>query len=232
MNSATLRARLFDALARVGQAMSSPRRLQLLDLLAQGEKNVETLARQTGMTVGNTSAHLGRLRAASLVETRQDGPYVYYRLADEAVVGFLRSLEDLARRRLAEVERLVRESFEEPDRLEPIGMEELRDRMRSGDVTVVDVRPEDEYRAGHIPGALSIPLGELEERLERLPRDREIVAYCRGPWCVLSLEAVAALRRAGFASRRLDAGLPDWRVRGLPVEGDPVPAADAAEILR
>ena len=218
MIRAPLRARLFEGFARIGQAVSSPRRLQLLDLLAQGEKNVETLARQTGMTVGNASAHLRRLRAASLVEARQDGSFVYYRLADEAVVGFLRSLEELARRRLADVERLVRESFEAPEALEPIGMEQLRERMRAGDVTVIDVRPEDEYRAGHIPGAVSVPLGELEKKLERLSRDREIVAYCRGPWCVLSLEAVAALREAGFRSRRLDAGLPDWRIRGLPVE--------------
>ncbi|HUP20424.1 MAG TPA: metalloregulator ArsR/SmtB family transcription factor [Gemmatimonadota bacterium] len=227
MSSEGLRTRLFDGLARMAGAVASPRRLQLLDLLAQGEKNVETLARQTGMTVGNASAHLARLRAASLVETRQDGPYVYYRLADDALIPFLRSLEELARRRLAEVERLVRESFEEPERLVPIGVDALRERMRAGDVTVIDVRPEDEYRAGHIPGALSVPLGELEERLERLPRDREVVAYCRGPWCVLSLEAVAALRRAGISGRRLDAGLPDWRVRGLPVETETSPRKEA-----
>lgn len=219
----SIRSKLFDEFARIGQAVSNPGRLQLLDLLAQGEKNVETLARQSGLTVKNTSAHLGRLRAVSLVDTRRDGPYVYYRLADESVVTFLRSLEELGRRQIAEIDRLVRDYFEDPGRLETIGIPELRERIGSGDVVVIDVRPEDEYRSGHIPGAVSVPVAELDRWIDELPRGRDVVAYCRGPYCALSIEAVAALREAGFSSRRLDSGLPDWRLQGLPVEAESFP---------
>lgn len=219
------RDQLLDALARVAHAVSNPGRLRLLDLLAQGEKNVETLARQSGMTVKNTSAHLARLRAVSLVETRRDGSYVHYRLADQAVVAFLRALEDLGRRRLAEIDRLVRDYFEDPDRLETIGIAELRERMRSGDVVVLDVRPDDEYHSGHIPGALSVPPERVDQWIDELPGDRDIVAYCRGPYCALSVEVAARLREAGFTVRRLEVGLPDWRMRGLPVETEGHPMA-------
>jgi rhodanese-related sulfurtransferase len=218
LSRSQVRDALLGHFARIGRAVSSPSRLKLLDLLAQGEKNVETLARQTGLSVKNTSAHLRALRSASLVEDRRDGTYVFYRLADEMTVGFLRSLEDLARRQVAEVERIVHDHFESLDELEPLSASELDERMRGGSVTLLDVRPPDEYGAGHIPGAISIPLGELERRLADLPKDREIVAYCRGPYCVLSVEAIAALRKRGRSARRLAVGLPDWRALGYAIE--------------
>jgi rhodanese-related sulfurtransferase/DNA-binding transcriptional ArsR family regulator len=211
------KAALFDHFARIGKAVGSPARLELLDLLAQGEKPVETLARQAGLSVTNTSNHLKELRAASLVSTRKDGPYVFYRLADPSVQEFLRSLQALAHRQLADVRQIVQDYFERPDDLEPVEGEALLDRIRAGEVVVLDVRPEDEYRAGHIPGARSVPLAELEGRLSDLPAGAEVVAYCRGPYCVLAPDAVALLRARGFRARRLADGLPDWAARGLPV---------------
>jgi len=207
--------------SRIGKAVSSPARLKLLDLLAQGEKSVETLAGQASLTVKNTSAHLRALRSTSLVAARRDGSHVFYRLADESAVGLLRALEDVARRQIAEVREIVQDHFQSLDDLEALGAEDLAQRMRTGEVTLVDVRPRDEYRAGHIPGAISIPVGELERRLAELPAGREIVAYCRGPYCVLSLEALATLREHGRSARRLGVGLPDWRALGYPVETEP-----------
>jgi rhodanese-related sulfurtransferase/DNA-binding transcriptional ArsR family regulator len=208
---------LFEHFARIGKAVGSPARLELLDLLGQGEKPVETLARQAGLSVTNTSNHLKELRGASLVSTRKDGPYVFYRLADPSVQEFLRSLQALAHRQLAEVRQIVQDYFERPDDLEPVEAEALLDRIRAGEVVVLDVRPEDEYVAGHIPGARSVPLTDLEVRLTELPADAEVVAYCRGPYCVLAPEAVELLRSRGFRARRLAAGLPDWTARGLPI---------------
>jgi rhodanese-related sulfurtransferase len=191
--------------------------LELLDLLGQGEKSVDTLARQAGLSVTNTSNHLKELRAASLVSTRKDGQYVFYRLADPSVQEFLRSLQALAHGQLADVRQIVQDYFERPDDLEPVEAEALLDRIRAGDVVVLDVRPEDEYAAGHIPGARSVPLSDLEERLTELPAGAEVVAYCRGPYCVLAPEAVELLRSRGFRARRLADGFPDWTARGLPV---------------
>jgi rhodanese-related sulfurtransferase/DNA-binding transcriptional ArsR family regulator len=208
---------LFDHFARIGKAVGSPARLELLDLLAQGEKPVETLARQAGLSVTNTSNHLKELRAASLVSTRKDGPYVFYRLADPSVQEFLRSLQALAHRQLSDVRQIVQDYFERPDDLEAVEGGTLLDRIRAGEVVVLDVRPEDEYLAGHIPGARSVPLPQLEGSLSDLPAGAEVVAYCRGPYCVLAPEAVALLRARGFRARRLAEGLPDWAARGLPV---------------
>lgn len=208
---------LFEQFARIGKAVSSPARLQLLDLLSQGEKPVETLARQSGLSVTNTSNHLKGLRTSGLVAARKDGPYVYYRLADPAVHDFLRCLQEIARRQLAEVREIVQDYFDEPDALQPLGASELLERMRSDEVIVLDVRPEDEFASGHIPGAISIPVGEIERRLSELPSRKEIVAYCRGPYCVLALRAVDILRSRGFRARRLQEGMPDWRARGLEV---------------
>jgi len=215
--SSTAKHQLFEQFARVGKAVSSAARLELLDLLAQGEKSVEALARQAGLSVTNTSNHLKELRLAGLVATRREGPYVHYRLADPGVFAFLRGLQEIARRQLAEVRQLVHDYFEAPDALEPVRSSELLERMRDEDVVVLDVRPEDEYAAGHIPGALSIPVGELERRIAEVPSDREVVAYCRGPYCVFALEAVETLRARGYRARRLEEGLPDWRARGLEV---------------
>ena len=209
---------LLGQFARIGKAVSSPARLELLDLLAQAEKPVELLASQAGLSVTSTSNHLKELRNAALVATRKEGLYVYYRLADPAVHEFLRCLQDIAARQLAEVRQIVNDYFLEPESLEPIGAGDLLDRLRSDDVVVLDVRPEDEYAAGHVPGALSIPAAELERLLSELPRDREVVAYCRGPYCVLALQAVDVLRAAGYRARRMEVGLPDWRAGGLAVE--------------
>ncbi len=208
---------LFEHFARVGKAVGSRPRLLLLDLLAQGEKTVETLARQAGLTVGNTSAHLKGLRHASLVSTRKEGAHVYYRLSSPRVHEFVRSLQALAGGQLAEVREIIDEYFHDPDVLEPVHSADLLERLRAGEVTVLDVRPPDEYAAGHIPGAISMPVGEIEQRLAELPSDGEIVAYCRGPYCIYAVHAVEALRRVGLRARRLEEGIPDWTIRGLPV---------------
>jgi rhodanese-related sulfurtransferase/DNA-binding transcriptional ArsR family regulator len=209
---------LFEQFARVGKAAASPSRLEILDLLAQGEKTVETLAHQAGLSVKNASAHLRTLRAACLVASRRNGTYVHYRLADPAVHDLLRCLQDIAARQLAEVRELVGDYFSDPEGLEPLGPDELAERLRRGEVTVLDVRPEDEFRSGHIPGALSLPLGRLRTELHKVPSGVEVVAYCRGPYCVLAVEAAAFLREHGVRVRRLDVGLPDWERRGLAVE--------------
>lgn len=208
---------LLAQFARIGKAVSSPARLEILDLLSQGEKPVDTLARQARLSVTNTSNHLKELRNAALVTSRKEGSHVYYRLADEVVHDFLRCLQDIAAHQLAEVRQIVQDYFREPESLEPVGAGDLMERLRSDDVIVLDVRPEDEYTSGHIPGAVSVPAGELERRLSELPRDREVVAYCRGPYCVLAVRAVDILRAAGFNARRMEVGLPEWRAQGLAV---------------
>ena len=208
---------LYAQFARIGHAVASPKRLELLDLIAQGEKSVEQLAGQSATALKNTSAHLRVLRQARLVETRREGTWVFYRLADVDVLRFLRSLQALGRSRLAEVEQVASRFLDGRDELEPVSLEELRRRLREGNVTVIDVRPQDEYRAGHIPGALSIPVAQLGRRLAEIPKRREVVAYCRGPYCVYSVEAVELLRKRGYRARRIREGLPDWRARGLPV---------------
>jgi rhodanese-related sulfurtransferase len=208
---------LYAQFARIGHAVSTPKRIELLDLLAQGEKTVEELAEQSSTPVKNTSAHLRALRQARLVETRRHGPWVYYRLADEPVFHFLRVLQALGRNRLAEVEQVTRLYLESRDALAPVGLAELERLAREGGVTVIDVRPRAEYEAGHIPGAFSMPVPEIDARLGELPADREVIAYCRGPYCVYSVEAVEVLRARGYRARRAEHGLPDWRAEGLPV---------------
>jgi rhodanese-related sulfurtransferase/DNA-binding transcriptional ArsR family regulator len=208
---------LYAQFARIGHAVASPKRIELLDLLGQGEKTVEALAEQSSTPLKNTSAHLRVLRQARLVETRREGTYVYYRLAGDDVLRFLRDLQALARNRLAEVERVASLYLDGRDELEPVTLAELRRRLREGDVTVIDVRPAEEYRAAHIPGAVSIPVAELKRRLGEIPRKREVVAYCRGSYCVYSVDAVEILRKHGYRARRADEGLPDWRASGLPV---------------
>jgi len=210
--------KLFEQFARVGKALANPHRLELLDLLAQGERTVEDLAREAGMSVANTSRHLQELRAARLVEVRREGSYGYYRLADERVFAAWRAIRDLGEARLAEIDRLVGTYLTDRDSLEAVYAEELLAKMREEGVEVLDVRPEDEYRAGHIPGARSVPVERMEAYLEEIPRDREVVAYCRGPYCVFSDEAVVLLRSRGYRARRLQEGLPDWRAAGLPIE--------------
>jgi rhodanese-related sulfurtransferase len=209
---------LYEQFARLGKAVASPKRIELLDLLCQGERTVEGLAKASRMGVTNTSAHLQVLRQARLVETRRDGVKVFYRLADEEVCRFYFALRDLGRARLAEVEQVVRDYFEARDELEPVSRDDLLHRIEGGEAAVLDVRPAEEYAAGHIPGATSMPLPELGRRLGELPRDVEIVAYCRGPYCVLAPEALTILRTKGFTARRLEDGFPEWRLAGLAVE--------------
>jgi len=209
---------IYEQFSRIGKAVSSPKRLELLDLLCQGEKTVEILSRETGLTVANTSQHLQTLRAARLVEAEKEGLYVKYRLADQMVCEFFRSMRVLAENRLAEVEMINRRFLESREGMEPVDRSDLLKRVKEGDVTVLDVRPVEEYRAGHIPGALSVPLGQLKELLAKLPRDQEIVAYCRGPYCVLAVEAVEMLRKKGFKATRLEEGIQDWRAMGLTLD--------------
>jgi rhodanese-related sulfurtransferase len=205
---------LFAQFARIGHAVSSGKRIELLDLLSQGEKTVEQVAEQSATAVKNTSAHLRALRQARLVETRREGTYVYYRIADEDVFRFVRDLQKLAHSRLADVEHVVQVYLDGRDELEPVTLKELRRLMREGDVTVIDVRPTEEFEAGHIPGALSIPIPDLKKRLAEVPKRREVIAYCRGAYCVYSLVAVTLLRKHGYRARRADEGLPDWRAAG------------------
>jgi rhodanese-related sulfurtransferase len=210
---------LYAQFARIGNALASPKRIEILDLLAQGEKSVEVLAEQTATPIKNTSAHLRVLREACLVETRRVGTYVHYRLADEGVVGLLHTLESVGHRQLAEVRHVAQLYLDSKDELEPVSFKQLRAMVRDGGVTVIDVRPADEYAAGHIAGAISLPIKELKGRVNELPKNREVVAYCRGRYCVYSLEAVAILRKRGFKARRAGDGLAEWRAEGLPVEG-------------
>ncbi len=209
--------RLYEQFARAAKAVASPKRIELLELLAQGEHTVEALAHATGMGVTNTSAHLQVLRQARVVAARKDGTKVFYRLAGDEVPAFLVALRDLARSRLAEVDEVVRDYFMARDALEPVSRIELVERANRGDVVILDVRPRDEFAQGHIPGALSVPLSDLDGALGRLPKRAQIVAYCRGPYCVLAPQAVERLRAKGFKARRLADGMPEWRLAGLPV---------------
>ncbi len=208
---------IYEQFSRVGKAVSSAKRLELLDLLCQGERTVEALAGEADLSIANTSQHLQVLRATRLVEASKEGLYVTYRIADPAVGDFVRTIRVLAETQLAEVEQISRRFFEGRRDLEPIDRDGLVKRVRKGEVIVLDVRPAEEYRAGHIPGALSIPIQELKRRLSELPKSKEIVAYCRGPYCVFSDEAVELLRAKGFEAFRLDEGVLDWRARGLRV---------------
>lgn len=208
---------IYSHFARIGKAVSSPKRLELLDILCQGARTVETLSKEAGLTIANASQHLRVLHAARLVETTKVGVFVHYRLADEIVGEFFRNMRTLAESRLAEVEHTKRQFLQGREGMEPINRDALLQRVRRGEVTVLDVRPREEYQAGHIPGAISIPLKELERRLSKLPQDKEIVAYCRGPYCVLAIQAVEMLRAKGFRAVRLDYGVQDLRAMGFPV---------------
>lgn len=209
---------IYAQFARVGKALSAPKRLELLDLLSQGPRTVEALAREAAISVANASQHLQILRSARLVDGDKRGHFVEYRIADSQVSHFYVVLRELAEARLAEIEQVTRAYIEERDALEQVPGEELLRRIRAGEVTVLDVRPVAEYEAGHLPGALSVPLPELPQRIGEIPAGREVVAYCRGPYCVMAIEAVAVLRQKGFRAHRLEEGVQDWRARGWLVE--------------
>ncbi len=217
MAETSLKKAVYEQLSRIGKAVASPPRLELLDLLCQGPRTVEALAREAGLSVANTSQHLQILHAARLVDANKEGLFVTYRLADQQVCEFYQALRNLAERRLAEIEAIVRQFNDGRESMEAVEKQALLERVRRAEVTVLDVRPPEEYRAGHIPGAVSIPLKELRSHLARLPRRREIVAYCRGPYCVLAVEAVKLLRARGFRAVRMEHGVPEWRTEGFPV---------------
>jgi rhodanese-related sulfurtransferase/DNA-binding transcriptional ArsR family regulator len=208
---------LFRQFAVVAKAVAHEHRLELLEALAQGERSVETLAGCTGLSIANASQHLQRMRRAGLVETRRDGKFVYYGLSDTAVLDLVAALSRIGERHVAEVDKIVRTYFNSRDALEPVSRADLLARMKKGDVQVLDVRPADEFELAHIPGAISIPLAMLKKKLAMLDPDKEIVAYCRGAWCVLSFDAVALLRDRGYRVRRLEDGLPEWQAADLPI---------------
>lgn len=209
---------LFTQFAVVAKAVAHPHRLALLEQLAQGERSVDVIADRVHVSIANASQHLQHMRRAGLVMARRDGKFVFYRLADDSVLDLLSAIRRVAEQNLAEVDRVVRGYFNDRDNMEAVSRAELVERMKLGLVTILDVRPADEFALGHLPGALNLELSELERRLAKLDRSKEIVAYCRGPYCVLSYEAVALLRARGFKIRRLEDGLPEWRAAGLPVE--------------
>lgn len=210
---------VYELVARIAKAADSPRRLEILEVLAQGPRTVELLAREASLSVANTSRHLQVLRQAGLVEASKQGLFVEYRLAATEIIELMRLLRVIAEQRLGDLERLVRAYSADRDGLEPVDREELQRRLRAGSVVLLDVRPRVEFQAGHIPGALSVPLDELPQRLRELPARKEIVAYCRGPYCLMAFDAVDILRRQGRRARRLVEGFPEWRAAGLPVEG-------------
>jgi rhodanese-related sulfurtransferase/DNA-binding transcriptional ArsR family regulator len=208
---------LYQQIARIGHALGSGPRLALLDLLGQGPRTVEALAKEAGLTLANASQHLKVLRQARLVEAEKQGIFVTYRVADDGVADFCGALRGLAERRLAEVQQIARAFVEKRGSLEAVDKRRLIERVRAGEVTLLDVRPAEEYRAAHIAGAVSVPLKELESHLASLPKDREVVAYCRGPYCVLAPEAVTVLRARGYRASALGDGVAEWRAQGLPV---------------
>jgi rhodanese-related sulfurtransferase/DNA-binding transcriptional ArsR family regulator len=208
---------LFAQFAAVARALGNEHRLDLLEHLAQGERSVEALAERTGIAFASVSQHLQALRKVGLVAARRDARHVLYRVADDAVIRLIASLREVSERQVAEVDRIITRYFRDRDSMEPVSKEELATRMRDGLGTVLDVRPEDEFANGHLPGAVNVPLSQLRKRLAELTSGQEIVAYCRGPWCVLAFEAVALLRQEGLKARRLDGGLPEWKIAGLPV---------------
>ena len=214
---------VYQSLASVAQALASPNRLQLLEHLAQGERSVEPLAAITGLRLANASQHLQALRKAGLVVTRKEGPRVIYSIVGPEVVQLCTALQRAAETQVAEVERVVRDFLGDRYNLEPISAENLLERIKNGLVTVLDVRPAGEFQAGHLPGAINIPYEQLERELAKLPKRREVVAYCRGPYCAMSFDAVQKLRQGGWKAQRLERGFPEWKANGLPVEVSPAP---------
>ncbi len=217
MSSESPKRLLFRQFAAVAKAVAHEHRLELLEALAQGERSVDTLASRAGLSIANASQHLQQMRRAGLIEARRKGKFVYYRLSDTSVLDLIASLTRIGERHVAEVGKIIRDYFQSRDDMEPVSRSELLARMKKGDVQLLDVRPEDEFALGHLPGARNIPLDRLKKKLSTLDPEKEIVAYCRGPYCVLSFETVATLRKKGFRVRRLEDGLPEWKAAGLPV---------------
>lgn len=218
MSKNEFKQRLLEQFAKVGKALSSPSRLEILDFLSQSEKSVENLTALTGLSFANTSQHLQQLRHAGMVTARKDGQRVFYSLTDESAIDLLGMLRKIAEKNLAEVDQLVNSYLKLKDTLEPVEAEDLLQRIKDGLVIVLDVRPPDEFAAGHVPGSINVPVKELEKQIKKLDNKKEIIAYCRGPYCVLSYDTVAILRNKGFKARRLKDGMPEWKRAGMPVE--------------
>jgi len=218
MSSDAAKERLYQAIGRVAAALGSAGRLQILEFVAQGERSVDALAQMTGLSVANTSKHLQALRQAGLVNARKEGLRVYYSIAGDDVSLLLSSLRGVAEHRAADVDKLLQAWIARRDELDPVPAREVLARLKNGLITVLDVRPAEEYAAGHLPGAINVPVDRLEKYLSKLPKRKEVVAYCRGPYCLMSFEAVEKLRKRGFKAKRLENGYPEWRAAGLPVE--------------
>jgi len=218
MSNKSFKQTLFEQLAKVAKALSSASRLQLLEYLAQGERNVDSLTRVSGLSKANVSQHLQQLKSAGLVSARKEGLHVFYSLKDDSIISLMSDLRAIAEKNIADINKVVDSYLKIKDAFEPVPAEELWKRAKDSLVTVLDVRPPEEYEAGHIPGAVNIPLKELGEHLKRLDKKQQVVAYCRGPYCVLAFDAVAKLRREGFDAVRLENGFPEWKKAGMPVE--------------
>jgi len=218
MSGHSFKSDLFEQFARIGKALASGKRLEMLEFLAQGERSVEPLANLTGLSVANTSQHLQQLRRVGLVTARKEGLYVHYRVAGDGIVRLVAALRAVGEEHMADVDRLVKLFLDSKDGLEPVPAKELWQRVKQGLVTVLDVRPPEEYAQGHIRGAINVPVIELKKRLHQIPADQEVVAYCRGPYCLLAYEAVQVLRKKGIQARRLEEGYPEWKSAGLPVD--------------
>jgi rhodanese-related sulfurtransferase/DNA-binding transcriptional ArsR family regulator len=210
--------KVYSLLAKMIQAMANPRRLEIIDLLGQGEKSVDQLAKETHMAIANASQHLQVLKAANLVDVRREGNFIYYRLAHEEIYKSWQTMRQLGLERIAEMEKIIKEFREKPNGLEEVKINDLVTRMNSRNIVLLDVRPASEYDAGHIPDAISIPVDELTHQLKKLPKNKEYIAYCRGPFCVFADDAVNILLKKGFRAKRLAEGFPDWKLKGLPVE--------------
>ncbi|MCC0006683.1 MAG: metalloregulator ArsR/SmtB family transcription factor [Hyphomicrobiaceae bacterium] len=217
-SSESPKRQLFRQFAAIAKAVAHEHRLELLEALAQGERSVDVLASRTGLSIANASQHLQQMRRAGLIESRREGKYIFYRLSDPAVLELIASLTRIGERHIAEVDKIVRTYFRSRDELEPVSRRELLARMKVGDVQVIDVRPQDEFQMGHLPSAMNIPLDQLKKQLTTLDPGKEVIAYCRGPWCVMSFDAVALIRKKGFKARRLEDGWPEWQAARLPVE--------------
>lgn len=209
---------VFQQFANIANSFASPKRLEIIDILTQGERDVDTLAKETGMNFANTSRHLQIMKSIKLLESRKDGVHVYYRIANDHVIVCWKNLQSLAEDRVAELREVTRSFFEERGELEPISIEELWQRLQNDEVTLIDVRPKEEFESGHIPGAVSIPLSELKNKLVQIPTGKDVVAYCRGPYCVLAAEAIALLKKYGYKSFRFKEDIYNWKEAGLPVE--------------
>lgn len=218
MSSETFKKDLFAQFAQVGKSLSNGNRLELLEFLAQGERTVDELSKVSGLTVANTSQHLQGLRRSGLVKSRAEGQKSYYRISDYSVVALLALMRKIAEDNIAEIQILIADYLSSKDDLEPVSRDELLKRAKKGAITVLDVRPEQEFESGHLPSAINIQLSELKNEMRRLPRKKEVVAYCRGPFCILAFEAVKQLRSKGYKARRLEDGFPEWKLDGLPIE--------------